>query len=213
MPTSSPQPTIVHRLIPADGLDQRAHQRRNYRGPDYSVGTAADNVAVSKVEVSIDGGVWNTATGTTSWTFLLNSQNQLNGTHTIAARSIDTSSNTSSVASVTVRFFNVPGAYLARISAGNPNNVTDCVANVWSRISVHRRLVRLFRRFHRLPRQHHLQRLRECLSAIPTRTLRKLQLPFDCPAGIYETTLLEAENWTNVPMAASSNVSSRASKC
>jgi len=52
-------------------------------------GTAADNVAVSKVEVSIDGGVWNTATGTTSWTFSLNTQNQLNGSHTISARATD----------------------------------------------------------------------------------------------------------------------------
>src|ERR1017187_782932 len=44
-------------------------------------GTAADNVAVASVQLSIDGGAWLTASGTTSWSFSLNTQNILNGMH------------------------------------------------------------------------------------------------------------------------------------
>ena len=42
----------------------------------------------------------------------------------------DTSNNLATN-SLSVRFFNVPGAYLQRISGGNPANVTDCTNAVW----------------------------------------------------------------------------------
>ncbi len=72
-------------------------------------GIASDNVTVANVQISIDNGAWVTASGTTSWSFSLNTQNMLNGTHTISARATDGSGNVSSTPSVTVRVFNVPG--------------------------------------------------------------------------------------------------------
>src|SRR6266404_7133859 len=95
-------------------------------------GTASDNVAVAKVEVNVDSGTWSTAAGTTSWSFSLNTQNLLNGQHTIFARATDTSGNLSSVPSATFRVFNVPGTYLARISAGDPANATNYDSTVWT---------------------------------------------------------------------------------
>ena len=80
-------------------------------------GTAADNVAVAKVEINIDSGSWITASGTTSWSYSLNTVNVLNGMHLLSARATDTSGNISSIPASTVRFFNVPGNYLQRISA------------------------------------------------------------------------------------------------
>ena len=54
-------------------------------------GTASDNVALSKAELSTDGTSWILATGTTSWsgTLTLNE-----GPNTIYARAVDTSGNT-----------------------------------------------------------------------------------------------------------------------
>jgi len=94
-------------------------------------GTASDNVAVASVQIAIDGGPFMTVSGTTNWSLSLNSQYMLNGLHTIYAQATDTSGNLSTIASVTVNFFNVPGPYLTRISPGDPYTVTDCTANVW----------------------------------------------------------------------------------
>ncbi len=163
-------------------------------------GIASDNVAVSKVEVSVDGGPWSAATGTSNWTFSLATQNQLNGWHTIAARATDSSSNMSSVASVSVRFFNVPGGYLARISAGNPSNVTDCAANVWV-------MDRAYAAGGFGYSGGTAGYLTGAISNVCTTVYPLYQRErygnfsylFDCPAGVYETTLLEAETWTNQP--------------
>ncbi|MCW5552134.1 MAG: hypothetical protein KIS67_08195 [Verrucomicrobiae bacterium] len=62
-------------------------------------GTAVDDVAVSVVEFQINGGVWNTASGTTNWTGTATLQV---GTNAVSVHARDTSGNTSSVASVTV---------------------------------------------------------------------------------------------------------------
>ena len=51
----------------------------------------------------------------------------------VAARATDTSGNVSTTNTVSVRFFNVPGGYLQRLSGGNPANVTDCSGNIWLR--------------------------------------------------------------------------------
>jgi len=164
------------------------------------IGTAADNVAVAKVEVNIDGGAWSIASGTTNWSFSLNTQNQLNGTHTISARATDTSSNPSSITSVTIHVFNVSGAYLARISAGNPSNVTDCAANVWVKDQAY--TLGSFGYSGGTAGY-----INNAISNVCTNVYSLYQRErygnfsylFDCPAGIYETTLLEAEMWTNVP--------------
>ena len=72
-------------------------------------GTASDNSAVTLVQVRVDGGAWNTATGTTSWTYglsgLVNGQSYL-----VEARATDDASNTSTVAQRTVTVNQPPTA-------------------------------------------------------------------------------------------------------
>src|SRR5207237_6615452 len=68
-------------------------------------GTAADDVGVSRVEVSVDGGSPQVATGTTTWSLTLNTLALANGLHTIVARAVDTA-GTSSTVSVTVTVSN-----------------------------------------------------------------------------------------------------------
>jgi hypothetical protein len=66
-------------------------------------GTASDNVQVAKVEISVDGGAYQGAQGTTSWTYQLDTSALAGGSHTITARATDSSGNQSSTAvSVTV---------------------------------------------------------------------------------------------------------------
>src|SRR5438552_3695161 len=55
-------------------------------------GTASDNVAIEKVEVSADGSTWILATGTTSWSATLTLRE---GQNTIFVRTTDTSGNVS----------------------------------------------------------------------------------------------------------------------
>jgi parallel beta-helix repeat protein len=65
-------------------------------------GTASDpDGTVDSVEVRIDDGVWQQATGTTSWTFEWNTMEISDGSHTIRARSYD-EMNYSQEVSVTV---------------------------------------------------------------------------------------------------------------
>jgi hypothetical protein len=163
-------------------------------------GTATDNVAVAKVEWQLDNFGWQTTGGTVSWSASLNSSNFLNGPHGISARATDSSGNVSATNSVEVKFFNVPGNYLQRVSGGNPASVTDCSANVW-----------LADRAYTLgafgysggttgyvantisgvcpAAQSLYQRERYSTSS------GGFFYEFDCPEGIYETTLLEAETY------------------
>jgi hypothetical protein len=64
-------------------------------------GTAADDTAVALVELRLNMGMWQTATGTTTWT---GSVNLISGTNTIEARSRDSAGNYSTVASVVVTY-------------------------------------------------------------------------------------------------------------
>ncbi len=164
-------------------------------------GTASDNVGVAKVEVSIDGGGWSLASGTTNWSFSINTTTLLNGLHTISARATDGSGNVSSIPSVTVRVINVPGAYLARISPGDPRNVTDCVANVWIADQVY------------TPGSFGYSGNNTtgfvnnaisgvCASVYPLYQWERYSTAptgfsylFNCPPGVYETTLNEAETY------------------
>ncbi|MBI4057649.1 MAG: right-handed parallel beta-helix repeat-containing protein, partial [Elusimicrobia bacterium] len=68
--------------------------------PFTVVGTASDNVGLARVEVQVDGGSPQTASGTTNWSLSLN---LANGSPSILARAVDTSNNTSThTISVTV---------------------------------------------------------------------------------------------------------------
>jgi PGF-CTERM protein len=52
-------------------------------------GTSSDDTDVVMVEVSIDGGAWEEADGTTSWTFEVDTSNWDEGNHTVEVRSFD----------------------------------------------------------------------------------------------------------------------------
>jgi len=159
-------------------------------------GTAADNVSVAKVEVQVDGLGWVQATGTTLWSYSLNTSNFLNGLHTILARSTDSAANLSAVSSASVRFINQPGAYLQRLACGNPASVTDCTGNLWVQDvafatggfgysggglgNVASTVIGIC-----AGAQSLYQRER----------FGSFSYLFDCPIGVYETTLLEAETY------------------
>jgi hypothetical protein len=69
-------------------------------------GTAADNTAVAKVEVAVDGGVFQPVSGTGNWSHPLDTTTYAGGGHTITARATDTSGNMATT-SVTVTVSNV----------------------------------------------------------------------------------------------------------
>ena len=67
-------------------------------------GQASDNAALAKVEVSVDGGSYSSASGTDTWRFTLDTTKLADGSHTISARATDTSGNASSTSrAVTVK--------------------------------------------------------------------------------------------------------------
>jgi hypothetical protein len=67
-------------------------------------GSASDNVGLATVQVSVDGGAYQTAQGTNSWSYSLDTTALTNGSHTFTARAIDTSGNVSTAnESVTVQ--------------------------------------------------------------------------------------------------------------
>jgi Bacterial Ig domain len=70
-------------------------------------GTAADNAQLAKVEVSVDGGVYALASGTTSWSAYLDTTAYGDGSHVLSARATDAAGN-ASVASVSVMVSNAP---------------------------------------------------------------------------------------------------------
>jgi hypothetical protein len=82
--TTKPVVTIT---IPGSGL--------TVGGVLSVTGTASDNVSVATVQVKIDGGDYANATGTTSWTYTLDTTTLGAGTHTVTARATDGSANTS----------------------------------------------------------------------------------------------------------------------
>lgn len=67
-------------------------------------GTASDTVSISSVQLSVDSGAYSNASGTTSWSYSLNSASLSNGSHTLTAKATDAAglSATSSPVSITV---------------------------------------------------------------------------------------------------------------
>ncbi|MGC9308699.1 MAG: OmpL47-type beta-barrel domain-containing protein, partial [Thermoplasmatota archaeon] len=70
-------------------------------------GTAAGDEGIEWVEVRINDGVWDTATGTTSWSYTWNTSMVANGQYSIAARSYD-GTDFSSLAVIDVTVYNPP---------------------------------------------------------------------------------------------------------
>ena len=135
---------------------------------------------------------------------MLNTSNFLNGTHTLSARATDTAANLSLTNSVTVRFLNVPGAYLQRIAGGNTNNVTDCSGNVW----LSDRAYSSGGFGYSAGAMGYLANTVTGICAGAQSLYQRerystwgsgFRFLFDCPVGIYETTVLEAETyWSGV---------------
>ena len=174
-------------------------------------GTASDDVMVMKVEVRLDTGAWLTASGTTNWNYSLDSANFLNGTHTLSARATDSSGNISPIDSRAIRFVNVPGNYLARISAGSFADVTNCDATVWLKDRAYS--LGSFGFVGGSPGFVGDAITNVCLEAFPLyqrerfgASTNAFRYSFDCPEGLYETTLLESETRTNAANARVFNV-------
>jgi glycosidase len=173
-------------------------------------GTASDTVGLQSVQVQLNNGVWATATGTSNWSLNLNSSNFLNGPHIITALATDTSGNVASN-SVSVWFFNVPGNYVQRISGGNPTNVTDCSGNVWLADTnyslgafgysggtngyVDNSITGICTSGQSLYQREHY-----------STTTNGFFYQFDCPEGVYQVTLLEAETYWSGPKDREFNV-------
>src|SRR6266850_4204266 len=67
-------------------------------------GTASDSVSISSVQLSIDGGAFATVSGTSNWSYSLNSNSLSNGSHSLSAKVNDSAgqSATSSLVDFTV---------------------------------------------------------------------------------------------------------------
>ncbi len=64
-------------------------------------GTASDDTSVALVELQLNGGAWQTVTGTTVWT---GSVNLVSGTNMVQVRSRDSAGNNSAIASILVTY-------------------------------------------------------------------------------------------------------------
>ncbi len=163
-------------------------------------GTATDNVAVAKVELQLDNGAWLTAGGTNSWGLNLNSSNFLNGPHLLSARATDTTGNISPTNAVSVKFFNAPGNYLQRVSGGDPANVTNCDGGLWLADAAYAFGAFGYSGGGNGYVANSISGV--CAGAQPLYQRERYSTSsggffyeFDCPEGIYETTLLEAETY------------------
>ena len=92
LPTSDVTPPSVAITNPMNG--------QTVAGTITISGGSSDNVGVANVQISIDGGSYQTAQGTTSWTYNLDTTQLGNGNHTITAETLDLSGNTNSTAIV-----------------------------------------------------------------------------------------------------------------
>jgi len=76
-------------------------------------GTASDTVSVSSVQVSIDNGAYSNTSGTTSWSYSLNTASLSNGSHTLTAKATDAAGLTATSSPVI-------------ITASNGTTASDC---------------------------------------------------------------------------------------
>jgi glycosidase len=162
-------------------------------------GTATDNVSVATVQARLDGGPRIPANGTNNWDYNLNSSNFLNGPHQFSVKATDSSGN-ATTNSISTGFLNIPGAYLQRVAGGNSNNVIDCSGNLWLPDTAYS-----FGSF------GYSNGTAGYLNNVVTGVCSSGQAlyqrehygdftyQFDCPEGIYETTLLEAETYWSGP--------------
>jgi len=100
-------------------------------------GSASDALGVSSVQVQVDSGAFSSASGTTSWTFSLDTTSLSNAAHTLTARATNTSGLTaSSTISVNVSNSSGGGTIINVTSFGaTGNGSTDDTAAINSAIA------------------------------------------------------------------------------
>jgi Bacterial Ig domain/Purple acid Phosphatase, N-terminal domain/Immunoglobulin domain len=110
-----PQPPSVNITSPADGA--------TVSGTITVAGTASDAIGLSSVQVQIDGGAFSPASGTTNWTFNLDTTSLSNAAHSVTARATNTSGLSASTA-ITVNVSN-SGTIINVLNYGATGNGTN----------------------------------------------------------------------------------------
>ena len=110
--SSASIPATATTLTPLDTTAPSASISTPVNGATLSgtvsiAGTASDNTALSKVEVQVDANGFVTASGTTAWSYSLNTALYPDGAHALTVRATDNAGN-QSVSSITVQMSNVP---------------------------------------------------------------------------------------------------------
>jgi len=82
-------------------------------------GVASDPLGVSSVQVRVDGGTFSLASGTTSWSFSLDTTSLSNAAHTLTARATDTLGTTANT-SVSVNASNSSGSTTLNVKISVP---------------------------------------------------------------------------------------------
>jgi glycosidase len=178
-------------------------------------GTAWDDTAVARIELRLDGGPWvqestSTIYGVVNWGQGFFSQFYLNGWHVFEARAFDTAGNVSPIASVHVKFANVPGNYEQRIWALGQagSSLSDCNQNYWDSDQPYVNSLQYssygfvggttYRSSNSItnicPSGQTLYQVERYSSDVTP-----IHYMFDCPAGVYQVTFLEAETFFNGP--------------
>lgn len=107
VPADETDPTVSIDAVHGGGHAESIYDASGYDAEADTLtvtGDAADEggSGLALVEVRVDGGAWQAATGTTSWSYTFDVSGWTPGQHTIEARSTDGASNVSALASVTV---------------------------------------------------------------------------------------------------------------
>jgi len=103
------QPPQVNISSPLDGA--------TVGGAITMTGTASDDMALGRVEVQVDDGSWQEASGSSSWSLPIDTQQLVSGPHTLTARAVDSSGNSAS-ASVAVVVDNQPSISILSPAGG-----------------------------------------------------------------------------------------------
>ena len=164
-------------------------------------GIATDNVGVVSVQVRMDQQDWHTVQGTTNWSYTFESESMLNGSHELMARALDAAGNAFDYGLVCFSR-NLPGPYDTAVSSGNASNALHCDGSTWLRDRAY---------------QHQSFGYIGGTGTATTNAINNvcaqgqslfrherygqnastLRYVFDCPPGLYEVTLLDAETYFN----------------
>lgn len=107
-------------------------------------GSASDDVGVSAVEVRVDSGAWQAASGTSSWSRTVDTTSLANGTHTITTRATDAAGNAGTATrSITVSNSTTAPSTTTGTWTSPEGTTIDIAADVsgWTHAEIYRMLV------------------------------------------------------------------------